>query len=625
MAVIARIAYGVLFCAALPALLVVWARETSWVVLLPVYGNGPLAAVLACAGLSLFAAGVWALWRRGGGLPMNAFPLPRLVEGGIYALFPHPIYVGCCLLSCGVAMAAQSSSGLWLVVPATALGCAALVYGHEKPDLLRRFGAESVKAIRCLPPPTSDRPAFPECLRYGLFVLLPWLAIYEIIAALGVQRGSIDTRLPFETGLPVWTWTEAIYASTYLGAMAAPLLTPSKRDLRALMIRSWLAMALVFPLYLFIPTQAPFRPFEGAGALASLLRLERSLDMPAEALPSFHVIWAILVAGATRSRLARLWAAAVGFSCVMNGMHSIADVVGGAAAGVFLLRADTVWERLRRLTESIANSWREWRAGPFRLIDHAFYGGLSTFVCLAIVAALAGDPRMVLVTAAAGLAGAALWAQWVEGSSKLLRPFGFYGGLFSVMAASCLAPDPWLLMGAYSVAGPWLQALGRLRCLVQGCCHGRPADWRIGIRYRRPHSRVCRAGLGGVPVHPTPLYSILCNLATALVVTRLWSVRAPLTSIGGVFLMLNGLGRFVEEAYRGEPQTRIVAGLRLYQWIAVGTVVAGAVILTIRSAPAPRAHFTWAGIGAAALFGGIAALALGFDAPASNRRFGRLT
>jgi prolipoprotein diacylglyceryltransferase len=233
---------------------------------------------------------------------------------------------------------------------------------------------------------------------------------------------------------------------------------------------------------------------------------------------------------------------------------------------------------------------------------------------------------MTAITAAAGLVGAGLWAQWVEGSPRLMRPFGFYGGLFSVMAACWLAPDPWLMLGAYSVAGPWLQGLGRLRCLVQGCCHGAPADPRAGIRYTHPRSRVLRiAGLAGTPVHATPLYSIACNLVTALAVARLWSVGAPLSLIGGVFLIMNGLGRFVEEAYRGEPQTPVFAGLRMYQWIAIGTIVAGAAITTIPTAGAPSGQWTVTGLPVAALFGAIAALALGFDAPESNRRFGRLT
>jgi prolipoprotein diacylglyceryltransferase len=359
-----------------------------------------------------------------------------------------------------------------------------------------------------------------------------------------------------------------------------------------------------------------------------MLHLERALDMPGEALPSFHVIWAMLAAGAL-GRAAAVWAAFVAFSCVMNGMHSIADVAAGSVAGLLLLRADRAWEFLRGTTERIANSWHEWRAGPFRFINHGVYAGLATFVCLAIVSALAG-PRhvwIVAATALAGLLGAGLWAQWVEGSPRLLRPFGFYGGLLGVTAVACLAPDRWLILAAYCAAAPWLQAIGRLRCLVQGCCHGGPADPAIGIRYRDPHSRVTRVpGLAGIPIHPTPLYSILANAVAALVLARLWNIGAPLHAIAGVYLILTGLARFVEEAYRGEPQTPALAGLHLYQWIAVASVVAGASITAIaRSAPAPTPHFTWTGIALAAFFGVLSALALGADSPESTRRFGRLT
>jgi prolipoprotein diacylglyceryltransferase len=267
-----------------------------------------------------------------------------------------------------------------------------------------------------------------------------------------------------------------------------------------------------------------------------------------------------------------------------------------------------------------------------RVINHGLYAGAATFVCLAIVGWLVG-PRhlaMVAVTGCAGLAGAGLWAQWVEGSPRLLRPFGFYGGLFGVMAASALGPwfgtDPWLLMGAYSVAGPWLQSIGRLRCLVQGCCHGRPSEPGIGIRYLHPRSRVCRlTAWRGVALHATPLYSILWNMVIALVVSRLWVVSAPLSLIGGVYLILTGLGRFCEEAYRGEPQTPEFAGLRLYQWIAIATVIGGAAVTAlVRGAAAPAPEFAPGALGIAAVFGALSTLALGLDLPESNRRFARL-
>ena len=98
-------AYALLFCALLPGLLVLWARATADAVALPVYGSPLLALLAAIAGALLLLAGMGALWRHGGGLPMNAFPPPRLVTAGIYSVIPHPIYTGFCLMAVAVAMA----------------------------------------------------------------------------------------------------------------------------------------------------------------------------------------------------------------------------------------------------------------------------------------------------------------------------------------------------------------------------------------------------------------------------------------------------------------------------------------------------------------------------------------
>ncbi|HVO52616.1 MAG TPA: prolipoprotein diacylglyceryl transferase family protein, partial [Thermoanaerobaculia bacterium] len=218
-----------------------------------------------------------------------------------------------------------------------------------------------------------------------------------------------------------------------------------------------------------------------------------------------------------------------------------------------------------------------------------------------------------------------------EGSPRLLRPYGYYGGVLGVVlgclaARLALGTDAWLLLGAYAVAGPWIQAAGRVRCLVQGCCHGAPAPESVGIRYVHPRSRVCRlSSLAGIPVHPTPLYSIVWNAVPALLCARLWGARSPLSVIAGAYLILTGLGRFVEESRRGEPQTPVFARLRLYQWIAAGTVAAGAVFTCLPgTAPAPAPEPSPAALGAAAVFAAATWFALGVDFPRSNRRFARL-
>ena len=635
----AKFVYALLFTAILPLGLVAWAKSTASIINGPAIYSLPLGAGLCAAGAVLLVSGWIALWIDGGGLPMNISPPPRYVLRGIYGLIPHPIYTGFSLLCAGAAMLYHSSSGLWLITPFVILGSTALVMGYEAPDLEARFG--SARSIRCriLAPNIETPPTLMDRVRCYLFVLLPWLVLYQCVLVLGVPRDAQETYLPFELRLPVAEWTEAFYASTYVLVLLTPLVAKSSRAIRRFCIGGWLATTIVFPIFLTFPLIASPRPFVPHTLLGQLLVRERGFDSAVAAFPSFHVIWAVLAVYVFEDRwrslrwLWRVWAAGIAVSCVTTGMHSIADVLAGALLAMVMAHPDRLWRALRVRTERLANSWQEWRFGKLRVINHGAYAGLGAFAILAIDGILAGPGNefALFIACICGLIGAALWAQFIEGSPRLLRPYGFYGGLIGlsvgVVLTSLHRANIWLLLGALCVGGPWVQALGRLRCLVQGCCHGRLAPASMGICYRHPRSRVYRAEeLRGNPVYPTPLYSILWNAYIALAIWRLWVLHFPLHFIGGIYLLLNGLGRFVEEAYRGEPQTPVFAGLRLYQWIALSTIVIGALLTALgHSSPAPAPEFHWQALPPALLIGILCAFAMGIDFPDSNRRFARLT
>ncbi|MEE8192494.1 MAG: prolipoprotein diacylglyceryl transferase family protein, partial [Gemmatimonadales bacterium] len=184
-----------------------------------------------------------------------------------------------------------------------------------------------------------------------------------------------------------------------------------------------------------------------------------------------------------------------------------------------------------------------------------------------------------------------------------------------------------LLLAAIALAAPWVQAIGRARCLVQGCCHGSETGETIGIRYWRARSRVCTLGdLRGVPLHPTPLYSMMANAVVGVILLRLWSLGAAYSLVAGAYLILLGVARFVEESYRGEPQTLIIGGLRIYQWLAILSFVVGAALTAIPSGTAPGLSY-WLDMRvlfAATAFGLAAGIAMGVDFPGSARRFARL-
>ena len=626
--------YGAAFAVLLPIGLTAWAAATAGTVRQPLL-SPRLGLPMAASGAALLLLGMLHLWRYGGGLPMNAYPPPRYVERGVYRLLPHPIYVGFVMLCAGISIAVGSASGIWLVSPLVALGCAALVLGYENHDLAERFGRAP---RRLLPQAGAARPTWFDRLACYLFVCGPWLVLYEAVVALGTPRDAITVWLPLEQRLPVLEWSELFYFSAYPVTALAPLLARTCGDLRRFCVRALWAMLIAFPLYLTVPMAAPQRAFSPHMALGRLLLWERTMDNAAGAFPAFHVIWAVLAASVYASRWPRLawvfrvWAALVAASCIGTGQHPAVDVAGALVTVWLVRRAPAVWQAFRRQGERFANSWHEWRIGPVRVINHGFYAGVGASLALWIGMTLAGpEGRLpILVAALASVVVAALWAQYIEGSPQLLRPFGFYGGLLGGTAGALLAPffgvSPWLVLAAFSAGGPWAQAMGRLRCLVQGCCHGRPAPESIGIRYTHPRSRVCRmTEWTGVPLHPTPMYSMLCNAFVALVITRLWLIHAPLHLIAGLYFILTGLGRFVEEAWRGEPQTPVFANLRLYQWAAVASVVAGVLMTAIgRSEAAPAPQFGWGTLLPSVVFGLLVCFAMGVDFPESSRRFSRL-
>ena len=642
---LARLAYGGLFVVVLPVGLLLWARAMSPLVPLPVIHAPYAGAAVATLGVLLIAAGIRDLIVVGGGLPMNAFPPPRLVRTGTYRWVRDPIYIGFVLACAGVSIASGSPAGLWVVTPVTALTCAALVYGYERHDLRRRFGHEaSRRTLLSIPPDDDQAGGATDRAAVVLWVLVPWVVIFYAVQALGRRADAFGTMLPFERGWTVLQWTELGYVSAYLFIPLTVLLVRTERDLRRFAVQALIATVVVSIAWLTIPVVATNRPFVPTSALGRLLAFEQAHSNGVAAFPAFHVLWALIAAEAWRGNagssgrhwwgwIGWLWAAIITVASVTTSMHTVVEVAAAVVLFLPIRRYERTWESVRAATERIANSWKEWRVGPIRTINHGVWGAAAAGVGLLVAGSAAGPDRLgaVIWIALCILIGAGLWAQALEGSSKLLRPFGWYGGILGgAVGALTAAAVGWPavpLLAAFAIAAPWIQIFGRVRCLVQGCCHGGPASPRVGICYQHRRSRVTQlADLAGVPVHPTPLYSIAGNVAIGVALVRLRVVGTPDSLIIGIYLILAAVARFVEESFRAEPQTPIVAGLHSYQWIAVGSLLAGIVFTTVPTGAStppfvwPDARLVWSAIAMAMLAGFV----LGVDFPASNRRFSRL-
>ena len=668
-------AYGALFTLVLPLLLAWWAWRLDasslalWPVPVPMWAG----MLLAVAGMGLMAAAMRDLWVLGRGLPMNAFPPERLVRQSCYALFRHPIYVGfvCCVA--GVAVLADSRAGFWMVAPITALACAALVAGYEAPDMRRRFGAQVQRPVWWgLPVPdvpavgmqegshsqkpdslvTNDRAISPARKLAAIAVaLVPWACLYALLAQLPAPAGAQPLRMAWElalhsqllqtewgvSGMRVAVY---VYSATYLLAVAAPWCLSTVQALRRYVISAWLASAAGFACMLLWPARAALLPGVHVGLDGWLMQMNRALDADWLACPSFHMVWTTLAALCLQERFARgrwaWWAlvAATGVSCVLTGSHAVLDIPAGVLLAVACWHHRAIWAWLMRVCERLANAWGAVEVGPVRIINHAIWSGLAAGAGMGLVAWLLGPGSLALVAAVftVSILAAGAWGYWLEGGSALSRPFGYYGFLFGSAASLLgLALHDWnsatALMAAFACAAPLAQAIGRLRCLVQGCCHGRPVFTALGLCVRHPRSRVAALShLRGVPIHPTQLYSIVGNVLIFAVLWRMWMTHAPATCIAGLYLVLSSLARFAEEQYRGEVQTRQFAGLALYQWLAVGVCLAGMGLSACPAAPVQAAmRITVAGVALAVVAGCLAAFLMSVDFPRSRARFSRLT
>ncbi len=631
-----KLLYGITFTLLVPAGLVLWSRGAAPAVTLPAWQSLRWGLLMIAGGVTSMTAAMWTLWSHGRGLPMNAYPPPQYVSTGIYAIVPHPIYGAFVVLCIGTSLYFGSAAGLWLVTPIVALSCVGLVLGYELPDLRKRFG-KALETTSFLPPDLDASPSMLMRVRCYVTVIVPWMVLYEACVLKGAPSNAWSTALPIDFAIPFLPWTETLYASTYLVVASLPLVLHTQRELREFCRLALLSFAIVFPFLFFVPLVTGLSLPDMPGRWATIVQMERQLDSTACALPSYHVVWSLIAATLLggKSRTQRIawyvWAAAVAVSCLTTRAHTFLDVVAAVFAYLLIVQSTTIWRWMFARSEALANSWKEWRVGPVRIINHGVYAGAAVAVYIFLIDALLGPGHQVVsaMIFVANVMGAAFWAQYVEGSPALLRPLGFYGGmlgtLLAVVFGRLMGVSVWTLLAAVCIAAPWLQAIGRLRCFVQGCCHGGPSD-EPGIHYVHPRSRVLRiAGMRGVPLHPTQLYSILGNAFVVLVLTRLFLSHSPSTLICGVYLILSGLFRFVEESLRGEPQTPVKWGLRLYQWVAVVSVVCGAVVTTLAgpAAPAFTPRFSSVILGLACGLAGW--FVAGIDFPESNRRFARLT
>lgn len=150
----------------------------------------------------------------------------------------------------------------------------------------------------------------------------------------------------------------------------------------------------------------------------------------------------------------------------------------------------------------------------------------------------------------------------------------FYGGLIgATLAGVWAARRKRLPLGkltdllAPSVALGY--AIGRIGCLLNGCCYGHATALPWAIRFPPGHE-THPVGKEALPVHPTQLYESLSNLALYLALAWFWPRRRFDGQVFAVYLLGYATLRAGVELFRGDyPASQRVGGFTPAQVVSV--------------------------------------------------------
>ncbi len=167
----------------------------------------------------------------------------------------------------------------------------------------------------------------------------------------------------------------------------------------------------------------------------------------------------------------------------------------------------------------------------------------------------------------------------------ILRAGGvFYGGLLLAVPVAIWYVRrhglPTWRVGDLAAPGIALaHAVGRLGCLMAGCCYGRPADLPWAVRFTSAYAADTVGVPLDVPLHPTQLYEAGAELLIfVFVLATEGRGRAYPGRTFWTYVLLYATARFVIEFFRGDPRGT-VGPWSTSQLVSMGLVPSALVML----------------------------------------------
>jgi phosphatidylglycerol:prolipoprotein diacylglycerol transferase len=170
---------------------------------------------------------------------------------------------------------------------------------------------------------------------------------------------------------------------------------------------------------------------------------------------------------------------------------------------------------------------------------------------------------------------------------SLVRAGGvFYGGLLAALGVAILLVRRyqlriWTTADLFAPGIALGHVVGRLGCLMAGCCYGTPTTMPWAITFTNP---LAASNVGtplGIPLHPTQLYDAGAELLILIVLLVTERRGKPFEGrTFWLYMLLYGISRFIVEFYRGDDRGTIM-GVSTSQFVSL-LVVPLAVVMLVR-------------------------------------------
>jgi len=165
----------------------------------------------------------------------------------------------------------------------------------------------------------------------------------------------------------------------------------------------------------------------------------------------------------------------------------------------------------------------------------------------------------------------------------------YYGGLIGATIAGIISIRRlklplWTLADIFAPSIALGSVFGRMGCLLNGCCFGRPSDLPWAITFTNPQANQYSGTPLGIPLHPTEIYDALLNLILYFFLAWLFRHKRFSGQVFATYLILYAVFRSMVEYFRGDyPSDHVHAGLTSAQLVSVPIFIAGLVLAVMLS------------------------------------------